>query len=151
MKLNCLKISLLNNIFIIVITITLLLISINIYYIFIIYILFLIYIFKNDKTLFVFSVSISLIILLIFIIIKWYQLYLINNYPTFIEGKIIDINNKEYYQEITIKYKIFKVIINDYEFHKLKIGDIIQVSGININIDSNHIPNGFNYQEVLLV
>ena len=149
MKLNCLKISLFNNIFIIVITITLLLISINISYILIIYILFLIYIFKNDKTLFIISISISLIILLIFIIIKQYQLYLINNYPPFIKGKIIDINKKEYYQEITIKYKIFKVIINDYEFNKVRIGDIIQVYGTNVNIDSNHIPNGFNYQEYL--
>ena len=146
MKLSYLKYSILNNIFIITISLILLLLSINIHYIFIVYILFQIYIYKQEKIVFITSIIISIIVLIIYIVIKLNQNILINNYPNFIEGKVINIEKKEYYQKITIKYKIYKIIINDYDFIKLKIGDIINVTGNNLQIDTNHIPNGFNYK-----
>ena len=146
MKLSYLKYSILNNIFIITISLILLLLSINIHYIFIVYILFQIYIYKQEKIVFITSIIISIIVLIIYIVIKFNQNILINNYPNFIEGKVINIEKKEYYQKITIKYKIYKIIINDYNFIKLKIGDIINVTGNNLQIDTNHIPNGFNYK-----
>lgn len=146
MKLSYLKYSILNNIFIITISLILLLLSINIHYIFIVYILFQIYIYKQEKIVFITSIIISIIVLIIYIVIKFNQNILINNYPNFIEGKVINIEKKEYYQKITIKYKIYKIIINDYDFIKLKIGDIINVTGNNLQIDTNHIPNAFNYK-----
>ena len=149
MKLNYLKFTILNNLFIIVISITLLLLSINIKYLFVIYIIYQYYLYKNDKTIFILSCVICLIILITFITIKLYQSYLISNYCDYIEGKVIDITKKEYYQKITIKYKIFKVIINDYDFINIKIGDIICVSGDNLILEENHIPNGFNYKNYL--
>jgi len=147
MRLSYLKYNILNNIFIICISLILLLLSINIYYLIIVYIIFLIYIYKHDKTIFIVSIILSLLILIIYISIKSYQLYLINNYPNNITGKVISIDIKEYYQKITIKYKIFKIIINDYDFIKINIGDIVSVQGTNVNIDTNHIPNGFDYNK----
>lgn len=147
MKLNYLKYSILNNIFIIACSLILLLLSLNYYVVTIIYILFNLYIYKKDKNLFLISIILSIIVLLIFLILKYYQNYLINNFDGTIRGKIISIENTQYYQKIIIKYKYYKVVIKDYDFFSCELGDSITVNGNKSNIDLNHIPNGFNYNK----
>ena len=151
MKLSYLKIEILNNIFIITFTLILFLLSINYYFIFILYTIYLIYIYKQSKIIFMTSIILSLIVLIIFIFIKSYYNYLINDekLDILIKGKIIDIDRKTNYQKITIKYKLFKVIILDYDLLEYKIGQVIEVQGIKSFIESNHIPNAFNYKKYL--
>lgn len=153
MKLHYLKTifynSIINNIFIITFSLILFLISLNYYYIFIFYVGYLYYLYKKDRTLFLISIIISLITLIIFIIIKTTQNYYINNFNNTIIGKVIKLEQKQGYQKITLRYKIFKVIIKDYssEYNYLRLGDIIKVEGTNLVIDTNHIPNAFNYKK----
>lgn len=150
MKLNYLKTIILNNIFIIAISIILLLLSINIYYITIFYLLFLIYVFKKEKALFYIIIFINIFILIIFIFLKIYQNYLITDFNGNIKGKIIEIDSNDYYQKITIKYKLYKVIILDYDYINLKIGDIINIEGQIKEIEDIHIPYAFDYKKYLL-
>lgn len=138
---------LLNNFFIIAFVLTLLLISINYNIVYLFLILFLIYIYKKSKYIFVACLVLCIIITGIYYGIKIYQLHLINNYNNTITGKVIDIVKKDTYQTITIKYKMFKVKILDYDFNNIKLGMIIKVSGSLREIDINHLPNGFNYKE----
>lgn len=139
--------NILNNLFIIAFLLTCLLVSINYNIFFIVVIIFLIYIYLNDKTLFIISFIITIIVLLLYIIIYKYQMYLINNFEDYITGKIINIEQKQYYQKITLKYKIFKIIVRDYNFNNLELGMVIKVEGINLDIDCNHVFNGFNYNK----
>lgn len=139
--------TIINNLFIITFAIILLLLSINYYIIFIGFIIYIIYLYKNNKTIFIITIILSFLIVITFICIKLYQNYLINNFENNIIGKVIEITNKNTYQKITIKYNIFKIIIKDYSFINVNIGDVIKVDGVNNEIDINHIPNGFNYNK----
>lgn len=150
MRLNYLKninYHIINNIFIICFSLILLLISLNYNLIFILLFGYLFYLYKKDKYIFIISLIICVIVLIIFLLVKIYQTYLINNYHEYIIGKIIKITKKETYQKITVKYKIFKVIIKDYDFISLELGDKIKVYGTLNVIDTNHIPYGFNYEK----
>lgn len=90
---------------------------------------------------------ICIIIFSIFIIIKISQTFYINNYDNTIIGQVIKLEQKEYYQKITIKYKVFKIIIKDYNNYHLRLGDIIKITGVKQEIESNHIPYAFNYKQ----
>lgn len=150
MKLNYLKTiyyNLINNIFVICFALILLLISLNHYIVFVILFGYLYYIFKKDKKIFIISIIICLLVLIIYLLIKSYQEYLINNNNNNIIGKIIELETKTNYQKITIKYKIFKVNVLDYDFLNLELGEKILIKGIINEIDTNHIPNAFNYNE----
>lgn len=154
MKLNFHNVYLIieNNVFIICFALILLLLTINYNVLIIFYIIYLIYIYKKDINIFKIIIIVSLLILLIYFVINYYQNLLIKKYNINefinIKGKVIDIEQKQYYQKITIRYNLFKVIVDDYSFNSnVKLGHVINVMGINKEIDVNHIPYGFNYSE----
>lgn len=153
-KLNNIYIKTVNNFFIICFAIALLLIAINYHIVILALLFYMIYLYKKDKTIFYISLIFVIIILIVYFSIYFYQMNLINKYTVDeiinIKGKVIDIEQKQYYQKITVKYKIFKVIVQDYDFNNsITLGSVINIEGINKEIDVNHIPYGFNYQEYL--
>jgi len=151
MKLHYLKTnlynSIINNIFIISFSIVLFLISLNNYIVFIGLIIYILYVYKKDKNLFYLSIIICAVIFVVFIAIKMFQISSINNYNNAIIGKVIKLEQKDYYQKITLKHKIFKVIVKDYNYVEINLGDEVKVLGEKLAIDTNHIPNAFNYQK----
>lgn len=161
MKLNYLKenifsiyVKVINNIFIICFAGVLLLLSINYYIVVLALLFYMVYLYKKDKTIFFLSLITIIIIFIVYISIYCYQKNIINQYNVndviTLKGKVIAVEKKQYYQKITIKYKIFKVIIQDYDFNNnITLGSVINVKGINKELDVNHLPNGFNYREYL--
>lgn len=141
---------LINNVFLITFAIILLLVALNHYIIFLLLIVYLIYMYKKDQTLFWITLGLVIVICLIFFYLKMYQNKLINELDQYqIEGQIIKIVKNDYSQKITIRYKVFKVDIYDYDFQNLNVGMIIKITGELKTIESNHIPNAFNYREYL--
>lgn len=94
-----------------------------------------------------------ILVLLIFLIgivyftIKHYQLYYIKHIPLTIKGSVIKVESYDSYQKITIRFKIFKIVVNDSSFKDIKIGDIISVNGSIKSLDNARIPNGFDYKQ----
>lgn len=138
--------SIINNLFIISFSVVLFLISLNHYIVLIGFIIYLYYLYKKDKNIFILSLALCAVIFIVFITIKIYQNYIINGFNNTIIGKVIKLEQKDYYQKITLRYKIFKVIVKDYNFIKINLGDKIKVTGNNIIPEINHIPNAFNYK-----
>ena len=138
--------SIINNLFIISFSVVLFLISLNHYIVLIGFIIYLYYLYKKDKNIFILSLALCAVIFIVFITTKIYQNYIINGFNNTIIGKVIKLEQKDYYQKITLRYKIFKVIVKDYDFIKLNLGDKIKVTGNNIIPEINHIPNAFNYK-----
>lgn len=141
-----------NNFFIICFAIVLLLLSIKYNIVILALLIYIIYLYKKDKTIFLISLILIIVILFVYFGIYFYQRNIIKQYTVGdiinLKGKVVDIETKQYYQKITLKYKIFKVIIQDYEYNSnISLGCIINVDGINKAIDVNHIPYGFNYSE----
>ncbi len=142
--------NLINNVFLVAFGGVLLLVSLNYYIIFILLLIYLIYLYKKSKPIFCISFSFIILIIIVYCFLKLYQNYLISELNSnIIEGKIIKIIKKENYQKITIRYKLFKIDIYDYDFYDLDIGMGIRINGEKKAIDANHIPNAFNYKEYL--
>lgn len=65
-----------------------------------------------------------------------------------IRGRVIEIINKDTTNKITIKGKE-KVIVYYKDIGDIKLGDVIEVSGVDSVLKSNTIPNNFNYKRYL--
>lgn len=132
-----------NNVFLIVFNLVVLLITINYFYCLIILILFLIFIYKNNKKLCLIMIITDIICIISYVV----HLLTIKDYSlTSFEGIVININYYDKYNKITVKKGIFKVLVYDYDFLNLQIGDYLYVDGINKEITTNRIEGLFNYK-----
>ncbi len=66
-----------------------------------------------------------------------------------VEGQVVEINKSEKYNKIIIQNKNSKILVYDSGYTKLSIGDLIEVRGNIVNIESNRVWNGFNYKNYL--
>ncbi|MFA7366923.1 MAG: DNA internalization-related competence protein ComEC/Rec2 [Bacilli bacterium] len=66
-----------------------------------------------------------------------------------LEGQVTSLEEKQYYNRLIVKNKKQKVMIYDYDFQDIKIGDIIEVDGYEAVIESNRVWNGFDYSKYL--
>lgn len=134
---------LINNLFVISFGIIILLFSVNHYYSFILFFIYFLFIYRKNKRI------AKILFWLSFIIIVSYFLHLFiihdKSYDTF-NGVIINISKKESYNKIILKKGLIKVIVYDYDFLDLEVGDYLTVIGTNSEITISKIPNGFNYQ-----
>ena len=65
-------------------------------------------------------------------------------------GVVTHINEKEYYNELTVRNGLEKVLIYDYSLAKIELGDRINAEGENKKLESNNNRYEFNYKEYLL-
>lgn len=138
--------ALLNNYFIIGFYLLLFLITLNNLWAFIILAIYGVYIFRKNKLISYLSLGLMIIILARFIYFESISEYHENNIE---EGKVVELVKKEQYQRIKIKVNRNYVLIYDYDFYDLEIGDVIKVEGKTLSSDKARIENGFNNQEYL--
>ena len=114
-----------NNFFIVAFAILLLSVSLDYYLVFIILFGYLTYLYIKKKDIFKYTLII-LCIYIVFLVIRR-LLYYDQSLDSF-EGIVKSIEEKDYYKKITITNYFKNVIINDYEFLDISIGDRIFVS-----------------------
>ncbi len=136
----------LNNWFLIAIGIILFLLSWNYPICYIFLGLYLFYLIKNNKI--IFLTTIILILLFLFLLLFLYLSYH-QTTTNKIDGVVVSIEEKEYYQEIIVQKGIKKILVRNKTPMDITIGMKIEVEGINKKIDQNHLPYGFNYQTYL--
>jgi len=138
-----------NNIFLFVVNLVILVITIKNSYLIILLIIYNIFILKKDKKIFYINIFISLVFFLLYVIncviVKDYQL-------SSFEGIITDIDYYDDYNKIIIKNKFKKVLVYHYYegSYNYKIGDVIDVKGINVIMEEARVPMGYNNKENLL-
>lgn len=133
-----------NNVFLIAFNIVIFLITINYKYCLVILSLFLYFIYKKNKKLFFLMIMVNTLIFISFII---HFILIKDKSLNSFNGIVININHYENYNKLTLKKGIYKVLIYDYDFLDIKIGDYISVSGINKEITQNRIEGLFNYKK----
>lgn len=135
--------SLINNIFLISFGIIILLFSINTYYCFILFAIYSFYLYKRNKSIFILLISITVIIIITYLL----RLYFVNDkrYNSF-SGIVINITENDSYNKLIVKNNWEKVIVYDYDFIDINIGDKISAIGRNSEITPNRIEGLFNYQ-----
>lgn len=136
-----------NNFFIVAFAILLLSVSLDYYLVFIILFGYLTYLYIKKKDIFKYTLII-LCIYIVFLVIRR-LLYYDQSLDSF-EGIVKSIEEKDYYKKITITNYFKNVIINDYEFLDISIGDRIFVRGINKKIESIQNEYEFNYYNYLM-
>lgn len=139
-----------NNIVLIAFGIVLLLISFKYILLLLIFIIYVIYIYKINKNLFKLLISVSFLVVITFII---YSFIFVDKGLSEINGIITDIEYEDSYNKIFVNNRIYNYIIYDYDIElkrEYNIGDYIEVKGINIPIEKQHIKLMYNsYQNLI--
>ncbi len=104
------------------------------------------YLFRKNKLLFKASVVLIASVFIHFLLLEYFVKP--DNNSTF-SGKIVDLEKKEKHQKITLKKGVFKLLIYDYDFRNLSVGDIVQGKGLALDVDPERIEGGFNYKDYL--
>lgn len=138
-----------NNLFLLVVDVLLAFLgTINILFI-IILIIYNIYLFKSSKQMF----KVSIVLLMLFYLFYIINIIIFKDYGlSSFEGIITNIVYKDSYNQITVVKGIKKVLINHYytKNFNYQIGDIIKVSGENIQMEHNRVPLMFDYKRYLI-
>lgn len=138
---------LINNYFILGFSVVLLVFSINYPIGFLLLFLLLYYLNKKNKLILKINLFLMTIVLLIFIV---NSLLIRDKQYTKFYGVVTHINEKEYYNELTVRNGLEKVLIYDYSLAKIELGDRINAEGENKKLESNNNRYEFNYKEYLL-
>lgn len=135
--------SLLNNYFIIGFYLLLFLFTLNNLLAIIIFTIYGLYIFKKSKIISYLSFCLIIMVLARFLYLESITTYQEKNMEA---GKVVELERKEQYQRIKIKTNKTYVLIYDYDFYNLEIGDVIKVEGKALGADKARIENGFDNQ-----
>jgi len=138
---------LLNNFFLVALDVVILLYSFDYYLCFILLGVYNIYIFKRNKNLYKIMFFLLITISLVYLI---YRVVIRDKGYSEVTGIVMKIEEKEGYNKLIIKKGIYKVIVYDYSFAKLDIGDKIYAKGENKKIIKNSNEYEFNYFNYLI-
>lgn len=137
---------LINNYFLLAFFILLILITLNHIIGIVLLIGYSIYLLEKDKIL------LNLSLILSFLIIGSYfylEFTMNNNNIIFNHGKVVEIENFQDYQKITIKNGNKMVILYDKEKIPISLANVISFKGEKLDVEKARVPNGFDYSEYL--
>jgi len=136
-----------NNFFILVMGIVFLALSLNCYYFFILYFFYVYFLYSKYKIIFRVFLFVSVVFGFSFFIYN--HLYKVTEIEE-IQGIVIEIKEKDSYNQILVKSYFKKYYVYDSDKSPYRLGAKILVKGENVKIKKNQIAMAFNYQEYLI-